>query len=63
MVAPQQEEVLRVLDLVSQQQADRLDRLLPSVHVVSQEEIVRLSREPRVLEQLYQVWVLTVDVA
>jgi hypothetical protein len=63
VVAPQQEEVLRVLDLVRQQQADRLNRLLPPVHVVSQEEIVRLSREARVLEQLYQVWVLTVDVA
>lgn len=35
VVAPEQEEVLRVFDLVCQQQADGLQRLLPSVHVVS----------------------------
>lgn len=35
VVAPEQEEVLGVFDLVCQQQADRLQRLLPSVHVVS----------------------------
>ena len=63
VVAAQQEEVLRVLDLVCQQQADRLQRLLPAVHVVAQEQVVRVRREPSVLEQPQQVVVLSVDVA
>ena len=58
VVAPQEEEVLRVLDLVRQQQADRLQRLLPAVHVVPQEQVVRLGREPAVLEQPQEVVVL-----
>lgn len=37
VVAPEQEEVLGVFDLVRQQQADGLQRLLPSVHVVAKE--------------------------
>lgn len=40
MVPPQQEEVLRVLDLVAQQQQDRLEGLLPPVDVVPEEEVV-----------------------
>jgi hypothetical protein len=34
VVATQQEEVLRVLNLVRQQQADRLQRLLPSAYIL-----------------------------
>lgn len=51
MVAPEQEEVLGVFDLVRQQQADGLQRLLPSVHVVSQEQVVGLRREAAVLKE------------
>ena len=58
VVAPEEEEVLRVLDLVGEQQADRLQRLLPPVHVVAQEQVVRLGRETAVLEQPQQVVVL-----
>ena len=58
MVAPEEEEVLRVLDLVGEQQADRLQRLLPPVHVVAQEKVVRLGREPPVLKQPQQIVVL-----
>ena len=63
MVAPEEEEVLRVLDLVRKQEADGLERLLPPVHVVAQEQVVGLGREPPVLEQAQQVRVLAVDVA
>ena len=35
MVSPQDEEVLRVFDLVGQQQADRLKGLLAAVNVVA----------------------------
>lgn len=36
MIPSQQEEVLRVFDFVGQKQTDGLQRLLPSVHIVSQ---------------------------
>ena len=62
VVATKDEEVLRVLDLVGEQEADGLKRLLASVDVVTQEEVVGLGREPAVLEQPEQVVVLPVDV-
>lgn len=37
MVASQEEEVLRIPDLVGEQEADGLEALLPAVHVVTQE--------------------------
>ena len=76
MVAAQDEEVLRVLDLVRQEETgrsgrasggdrapDRLERLLPAIDVVAQEQIVAFRRKAAVLEQSEQVVVLTVDVA
>jgi len=63
VVAPQDEEVLRVLDLEREQQADRLERLLAAVHVVAEEQVVGLGREAPVLEEPQQVVVLPVDVA
>lgn len=62
VVAPQQEEVLGVFDLVGQQEADGLQRLFPSVHVVAQEQVVTLGRETAVLEEPQQIVVLTVNV-
>ena len=63
VVATQQKEVFWVFDLVGQQQTDGLQRLLPSIHVISQEEIVRLRRKTTVLKQPQQVCVLTMDIA
>ena len=51
MIAAEEEEVLWVLDLVRQEEADWLEALLASVDVVAQEEIIWLGREPAVLEQ------------
>lgn len=62
MVAPEQEEVLRVFDLVRQQQADGLQRLLPSVHIVAQEQVVGLWGEAAILEEPQQVCVLSMDI-
>lgn len=62
MVAPEQEEVLGVFDLVRQQQADGLQRLLPSVHIVAQEQVVGLWGEAAILKEPQQVCVLSVDV-
>ena len=63
MVPTEDEKVLWIPDLVCQQQADCLERLLASVYVVSKEEIVRLWRESTVLEEAKQVIVLAMDVA
>lgn len=63
VVAPEQEEVFRVFDLVRQQQADGFQRLLPSVHVVTQEQVVGLWGEAAILKEPQQVCVLSVDIA
>ena len=62
VVPPQQEEVLGVLDLVGQQQADGLERLFAAVDVVAEEEVVGFGREAAVLEQAQEVVVLSVDI-
>ena len=62
VVAAQQEEVLRILDLVGKQQADGFDRLLAAIDVVSEEEIVGFRWEPSVFEDLQKVGILTMHV-
>ena len=62
VVPTEQEEVLRVLDLIGQQQADGLQRLLAPVHVVPQEQVVTLWREATVLEQPQKIIVLAMNV-
>jgi len=63
VVASQQEEVLWVLYLVCEQQTHRLQRLLPTVHVVAQEQVVRVWGEPAVFEQSQQIEELAMHVA
>lgn len=63
VVAPQQEEVLWVFDLVRQEQAYCLQALLPSVHVVPQEEVIRLRGEPAALKKPQEIGVLPVYVS
>ena len=63
MVAPQKEEVLRVLYLICEQEADGLQGLLSPVYVVSQKQVVGLRREPAIFEEAQQIGVLAVDVA
>lgn len=62
MVPSEQEEVFWVFDLVGEQQADGLQRLLPPVHVIAQEQIVGLRRETSILEQPQQICVLPMDI-
>ena len=62
VVAAQNEEVLGVLDLVCQQKADGLERLLATVDVVTEEEVVGLGREAAVFEETEKVVVLAVDI-
>lgn len=63
VVATQNEEVLGILDLVGKQKANRLERLLAPVNVITKEEIVGLGGETAVLKEPQQVIVLAVDVA
>lgn len=63
MVATQNEEVLWILDLVGQEKADGLERLLATVDVVTEKQVVRLWGETTIFEQAEEVIVLTVDVA
>jgi hypothetical protein len=62
VVAAQDEEVLGVLDLVRQQKADGLERLLATVDVVAEEEVVGLRREATVFEETEKIVVLAVDI-
>jgi hypothetical protein len=51
VVSAENEEVFRVLDLVGEEEADGLERLLASVDVVAEEEVVGLGGEAAVLKQ------------
>ena len=52
MVAAQHEEIFWVFDLVGEHEADGLDGLFSPVDVVPQEEVVGLSGEASILEEL-----------
>lgn len=62
VVSAKDKEVLWILDLVRKEQADGLERLLSTIDIVTQEEVVGLGREPAVLEEAEQVVVLAVNV-
>ena len=58
VVAPEQEKVFWVLDLVGEEEADGLEGLFASVYVVTQEQVVGLGREAAILKKPQQVIVL-----
>ena len=62
VIAPQQEEVLLELHLVRQEQDDRLKTVLAPVNIIAQEQVVRLGREPPILEKSEQVRKLSMRV-
>ena len=63
VVSTEDEEVLGVLDLVGQKEANSLKRLLATVDVVTEEEVVSLRGETAVFKETQQVIVLAVDIA
>jgi hypothetical protein len=63
VIATEDEEIFRILDLVGQEQADGLKGLLASIDVVTQEEVVSFRWEATVFEKTQQIVILTVDVA
>lgn len=50
VVTPEQEEVLRIFDLVSQKKTDGFQGLFPSVHIVTKEQVICLWREAAILK-------------
>lgn len=62
MVTTENEEVLWVLDLVCEQQANGFQRLFSSIYIVAEEEVVRLWREATVFKKSEKIVVLTVDI-
>lgn len=62
VVTSEDEEIFGVLDLVGKEQANSLKRLLTSVDVVTEEEVVGLGREATVLEESEEIVVLSVDI-
>lgn len=63
VISSEQKEIFRVLDFVSQQQADGFQRLLSSVNVVAEEKVIRLGGKASVLEEPQQIGVLAVYVS
>ena len=63
VIAAEQKEVLGELELVTEQQQDRLETLLASIDVVAEEEVVGVGREAAHLEHADQIGVLAVHVA
>ena len=63
VVPAKDEEVLGILDLVRQEEAYCFQRLLSTVDVVAEEDVVGLRRESAVFEQTEEVVVLSVNVS
>ena len=53
MVASQQEEVFWILYFVSHQETDALNRMFSSIDIISQKQVVGITREPSILKELY----------
>jgi hypothetical protein len=74
VISSQEEEVLGIEDLIRKQQADGFKRILPTIYIVSEEQVVISRREASVtfgapavagihnVEESQQIVVLTVDV-
>ena len=52
VVAPQDEEIVWVFDLICQQQTDGLQGVLPSVHIIAQKEVVAFGAVTADFEEL-----------
>ena len=63
VVSTENEEVLRILDLVCEKEAYCLKGLLPSIYVVTEEKVIRFWWEAAVLEKAKEVVVLAMYIA
>ena len=63
MVTTENEEILGVLDLVRKEKADRFQRLLSTIDIVPEEEVICFRWEAAIFEESEEVVVLPVYVA
>lgn len=62
VISPQKEEVLGILDLVSKQKDNSLDRLLASIDIISKEQVIFLRRKPTIIENFQQILKLAMNI-
>ena len=62
VVASQDKKVFGILDLVCQKEADGLKGLLPSVHVIAEEQVVRLRRKSPIFKETEKIVILAMNV-
>ena len=63
VVAPQQVHPLGVLHLQAEQQSDRLHWVIPSVHEISDEDVLVIGNASTLRDQVFDIEELTVDVS
>ena len=63
MVAAKHEKVLRIFDLITHHQTHCFNGLFSAIDIISEEEIVRLRREPTILKKTQKIVILTMDIA
>jgi len=62
VISSKDEEIFGVFDLIRQKEANGLERLLPTVHVIPQEDVIGLGGESAVLKKTEEVIVLPVNI-
>jgi hypothetical protein len=62
VITAKKKEVFWIFDLVSQQKANSLQRLLATIDIITEEEIVGLGWKAAILEQSQQIIILAVNI-
>jgi hypothetical protein len=63
VVATQDEEIFGIFNLVCEEEADSLKRLLSSINVVSKEKVVGLWWKSTIFKQAEKIVILAVNIA
>jgi hypothetical protein len=63
MVSTKHEEILWIFDLICEHKANGFYGLFSSIYIVSEEEIVSLSRKSCVLKELDEIGVLSMNIS
>ncbi len=62
VITPQDEKVFWIFDFVRQQETNRLERLFPTIDVVTEEEIICLRWKATIFKKTKKIIVLSMDV-
>lgn len=63
MVSPDQEEIFRISDFITEQKEDGFEGHFSPIDIISQKQIVWIGRKPTQPEQLHQIKKLPMNVA